>query len=194
MKLRDLQKLWGIPIVYLRECSKRYRVFSIILYSFDIVLVVALTALMYSYNINYNIYGVVLVTICLFVHFISYAKLNPDKWEAFRFYKRNSDCSIVEKSYAVDEQKLYSILNHMGYKKLKKNCSFEEYKESILSACCENTKNSYRFMKYVKKYENESGNLICLIIEKGKKKFFIDFKCEDTDTLCEEVSEGVEKE
>jgi hypothetical protein len=157
-------------------------------------LVVALTAFMYSHNISYNTYGFVLVTICLFIHFISYAKLNPDKWEAFRFYKRNSGYSIIEKSYAVDEQKLYSILYCMGYKRLKQNCSFNEYKESILSACCENTKNSYRFMKYVEKYENESGNLICFIIEKGKKKFFIDFKYEDTGTFDKEVAEDIEKE
>jgi hypothetical protein len=30
-------------------------------------------------------------------------------------------------------------------------------------------------MKYMKKYESESGNLSCLIIEKGKKQYFIDF-------------------
>ena len=31
-------------------------------------------------------------------------------------------------------------------------------------------------MKYIKKYENESGNLTCVIIEKGRKQYFIDFK------------------
>ena len=69
--------------------------------------------------------------------------------------------------------------------RLKKNCSYENYKELILSACCENIKYSKSLMKYLKKYEDESGNLTCIIIEKGKKQYFIDFKHDSCDSSAE---------
>lgn len=195
MKLNKSQTLWGIPIVHLKEHSKKYRVYSLILYTLDILLVIGLTAYMYYNNIDYNTYGFVLVSICLLFHFITYSKLNPEKWEAFQFYKKHSSYEIKEKTYSVDENKLYSILYCTGYKRLKQNRTFDEYKELILSACCENIKYSHSIMKYIKKYENESGNLTCIIIEKGKKQYFIDFKQEDTvDNVEESVSDdgGIE--
>lgn len=175
MKLKDNQTLWGIPVVHLKEHSKKYRLYSTILYILDIILVVALTLFLYYANMSYNTYGFIIVAVCLLFHFISYYKLNPEKWEAFKFYKKHSDCKIITKSYILDENKLYSLLYCIGYKRLKQNRSFDEYKELILSACCENCAYSKSLMKYMKKYESESGNLSCLIIEKGKKQYFIDF-------------------
>lgn len=175
MRLKENQALWGIPVVHLKEHSKKYRLYSTILYILDIVLVVALTLLLYYTNVSYDTYGFIIVAVCLLFHFISYYKLNPEKWEAFKFYKKYSDCKILVKSYALDENKLYSLLYCIGYKRLKQNRSFGEYKELILSACCENCSYSKSLMKYMKKYESESGNLSCLIIEKGKKQYFIDF-------------------
>lgn len=175
MRLKDNQTLWGIPVVHLKEHSKKYRLYSTILYILDIILVVALTLLLYYTNVSYNTYGFIIVAVCLLFHFVSYYKLNPEKWEAFKFYKKYSDCKIIVKSYALDENKLYSLLYCIGYKRLKQNRSFDEYKELILSACCENCSYSKSLMKYMKKYESESGNLSCLIIEKRKKQYFIDF-------------------
>ena len=175
MRLKENQTLWGIPVVHLKEHSKKYRLYSTILYALDLILVVILTLLLYYTNVSYSTYGFVIVVICLLFHFVSYYKLNPDKWEAFKFYKKYSDCKILIKSYALDENKLYSLLYCIGYKRLKQNRSFDDYKELILSVCCENCSYSKSIMKYMKKYESESGNLSCLIIEKGKKQYFIDF-------------------
>ena len=175
MRLKENQTLWGIPVVHLKEHSKKYRLYSTILYALDLILVVILTLLLYYTNVSYSTYDFVIVVICLLFHFVSYYKLNPDKWEAFKFYKKYSDCKILIKSYALDENKLYSLLYCIGYKRLKQNRSFDDYKELILSVCCENCSYSKSIMKYMKKYESESGNLSCLIIEKGKKQYFIDF-------------------
>lgn len=185
MKLKDLSALWGIPIVHLREHSKKYRLSSAILYLCDIAVVTILTAFMYQHNISYGAYGFVLVAICLIVHFVSYSKLNPDKFEAFKFYKKHLNCEVKEVSYSVNSERLYSVLYCAGYMRLKKNCSYENYKELILSACCENIKYSKSLMKYLKKYEDESGNLTCIIIEKGKKQYFIDFKHDSFDDSAE---------
>lgn len=194
MKLKECQTLWGISIVHLKEHSKRYRIFSIILYTLDILIIAGLTAFMYYNNVNYSTYGFVLVSICLLFHFIFYTKLNPEKWEAFKFYKKHISYNVIKKKYNVDENKLYSVLYCTGYKRLRQNRSFNEYKELMLSACCENIKYSRSIMKYIKKYEDESGNLTCYIIEKGKKQYFIDFEDEVENTESEDLDDdgGIE--
>lgn len=176
MKLKDCQELWGIPIVHLKEHSKKYRIYSFLLYFLDIVLMFGLTAFMYTRGVDYNTYGFVLVSVCIMFHFIIYSKLNPEKWEAFQFYKKHINCEVKEVTYEVDENKLYSVLYCTGYKRLKQNGTIDNYKELILSACCENIKYAPSIMKYIKKYESKSGNLTCIIIQKGKKQYFIDFK------------------
>lgn len=191
MRLKDYQALWGTPIVHLKEHSRKYRLYSVILYTADILLVLGLTAFMYYNNISYNSYGYILVSICLLFNLILYSKLNPEKWEAFKFYNKYSACEVKEKTYLVDENKLYSVLYCTGYKRLRQNKSFDDYKELMLSACCESIKYSGSIMKYMKKYESQSGNLTCIIIEKGRKQYFIDFKQEDGGNEDGDDNEGV---
>lgn len=184
MRLKDYKTLWGTSIVHLKAHSSKYRLNSIILYLVDIALVVILTAFMYYNHVNYRTYGFIIVALCLLFHFIIYDKLNPEKWEAFKFYKKHQSYQIKEKTYSVNDTNLYSILYCTGYKRLRQGRTFEEYKELMLSACCENIKYAHSIMKYINKYESCDGNLTCIIIEKGKKQYFIDFKEE------EEVSDG----
>ena len=193
MKLKDCKELWGIPIIHLKEHSKKYKMYACLLYFLDVVLMFGLTAFMFINGVDYNTYGFVLVSVCIMFHFIMYAKLNPEKWEAFQFYKKHISCDVREVTYDVDENKLYSVLYCTGYKRLKQNGTVDKYKELMLSACCENVKYSSSIMKFMKKYESESGNLTCFIIQKGKKQFFIDFKqsevIEDGDNFEGETSE-----
>ena len=77
MRLKDNQSLWGIPVVHLKEHSKKYRLYSTILYILDIILVVALTLLLYYTNVSYNTYGFIIVAVCLLFHFVSYYLLVP---------------------------------------------------------------------------------------------------------------------
>lgn len=175
MRLKESQTLWGIPIVHLREYSKKYRLLTLLLYLFDIIVVVGLTYYMYNKQVSYNTYGFVIVGVCLGVHFITYSFLNPEKWEAFKFYKRHLNDKLIKKTYSVDETRLYSVLYCIAYKRLRQGKSIETYKEFMLSACCENVSNSKSIMKYLRKYEAIDGNLTCYIIQHGKKEFFVGF-------------------
>jgi Ca2+/Na+ antiporter len=191
MKLKESQTLWGIPITHLKEHSKKYRLYSSLLYLLDIVLIVLLTLYMYYNNVNYQSYGFLIVVVCLFVHFTTYSFLNPDKWEAFKFYKKYSDCELITKTYDLDEEKMFSMLYCLAFKRLRQGKSFETYKELMLSACCEDTRNAKKLMKYLQKYESESGTLTCRIIIKGKSQYFIDFVNEDnTEELENNNDEG----
>jgi hypothetical protein len=190
MKLKESRTLWGIPVISLKEHSKKYRLFSTLLYIFDIIIVFGLTFYMYNNNVDFRSYGFVIVVICLFIHFTTNSFLNPDRWEAFKFYKRHSDCTMTEVTYDLDEDKIYSMLYCLSFKRLKQGKSFDTYKELMLSCCCEDTNNAKKLMKYLKKYESESGNLTCYIITKGKSQFFIDFVNENSSD--EEELEEVE--
>lgn len=204
MKLKNVETLWGTPIVHLKEHSKRYRLYLTVLYLCDIFAVVGLTAFLYLNHIDYSAYGFIIVAVALLVHFISYTSLNPDKWEAFKFYRSHQNLNVIEKTYKVNDVNLYSILYCIGYKRLKQDKTLEEYKESLLSACCENINCAKSIMKYIKKYEDESGNLTCYIIQKGKKQYFIDFKqnnitdggnndeCDNEGTTSESATESAD--
>lgn len=194
MLLKDFKALWGIPTIHLKEYSKKYRLYSAILYLADVLAVFGITAYMFNKGISYRAYGFVLLFICILFHFIFNQLLNPEKWEAFRFYKSNEKCTIVRKSYAVDANNLYSILYIVGYKRLKQNKEVEDYKELILSACCENSKYSKSIMKYLQKYENPSGNVTCFIITKGKSPYFIDFDYSEESSLKEDNNDGSSNE
>ena len=183
--LRNFKTIWGIPIIHLKEYSKKYKLYSFILYLADVISIFGLTAFMYFNNIDYRAYGFILLFVCILLHFAFNQLLSPEKWEAFKFYKNNESCDVVQKKYKVDCNNLYSILYIVGYKRLKENKDITYYKELMLSACCENVKYSKNIMKYLQKYENESGNLTCFIITRGKSQFLIDF-----DNIEEEEENG----
>ena len=189
MKLKDCSTLWGVSVVHLKEHSKKYRLYSSLLYFIDMVIIVLLTIFMYNNNVNYQSYGFVIVAVCLFVHFTSYNLLNPEKWEAFKFYKRYSNYNVATISYDLDDEKLYSILYCLAFKRLKKGKDLDTYKELVLSACCENTNNAKKIMKYLQKYESNSGTVICKILVKGKNQYFIDFDIEEVGPISEDSNE-----
>ena len=66
---------------------------------------------------------------------------------------------------------MFSVLYCLSIKRLKAEKSLEYYTELLLSLCCENNVNAKKVMKYLEKYESESGNLTCYIIEKGKSSY-----------------------
>lgn len=175
MKLKDSQTLFGVPIVHLREHSKKYRLRSSLLYVFDLLLVFGATAYMFFNNVSYEAYGFVLVAICITINFIMFFKLGVETWEVFKFFKKYSNCEVVNKKYDVTGEVLYSVLYCTGYKRLKQNLSLKEYEELMLSACCENVKYANSLMKHLAKYESESGNVECYVISKGSKQYLIDF-------------------
>lgn len=187
MFLKDSLTLWGISTLHLKEYSKKYKLWVSLLYIADILAVIILTKLMFEYGASFEDYGFILVGTCVVFHFIIFTFFNQEKWEAFKFFRKNENNKVVVKKYDVDEEKLYSVLYCTGYKRLRQNRSLDFYKELILSACCENIKYSKSIMKYLKKYENESGNLTCYIISKRNRDYFIDFVAESNEEDAKEI-------
>lgn len=175
MQLKDIDTLWGIPVVHLKEYSKKYRFWMSIVYLVDIALIFGLTAFMFYANVQYSVHGYVVVILALLVQFVAYFFLSLEKWEAFKFYKKHSKCNIYEKTYKISADQFYSILYCVGYKRLKEGKTIDDYKELCLSACCENVKYAKSIGKYLRKYEDDSGDIPCVVMHKGKAQYLIDF-------------------
>lgn len=176
MKLENLKTLWGIEIVKLREHAKKYRFRLCMLYFIDIVVVVGLTAYMFYNNIDYSTYGFIILAVGVLINLFGFSKLSSDKWDAFKFYKRHKGYEVVEKTYQLDESRLYNILYCVAFRRLSEGKTMNIYQEWIKTACTENINGSKSIMKYMRKYEDISGNVVCYIITKGKNQYFIDFK------------------
>lgn len=187
--LKDSKTIWGMPVSVLKKHSMKYRLLLSMLYLADFSVILCITAFLYYNGISYKAYGFVVVIVAIFFHFILYSCLHPEKWMAFKFYKKYSDCEIVERRYEVDASQMHSVLYCAGYKRLRSVKQVAAYKEMFLSACCEDIKFSSSLLKYLEEYASESGSLICCIISKGKKQYFIDFK-EEVENECSSVDAG----
>lgn len=189
MVLRDSTTLWGIPVTLLEEHSKKYRLWSAVLYIADLLVIFSVTAYLYYSGMSYEAYGFMVVIVGVFFHFILYQFLNPERWIAFKFYRKYANCKLVERTYDIDTEQLHSVLYCAGCKRLKAGKTFEEYKELFVSSCCEDVKFAKSLMKYMEKYSSESGRLTCVIIIKNKSNYFIDFK-EDIDYVSDDGNAG----
>lgn len=176
MLLKEQNTLWGIPSIHLKDYSKKYKRFirNSFLYTVLFSILTAIVCAVLSLNIALS--GYIVCSSCMIVFYILNERMTPQKWDAYRFYKRFSNCEIQIKTYNVTDDILYSILYCAGYKRLRQNKTLEEYKELMLSSCCEDITYSERLMSYLQKYESQEGSLRCIIIDKNKKSYFIDFE------------------
>ena len=179
MRLESLETLWGIPIIKLKEHSKKYRLYYSLLVLFDIIVISGLVYLMFIYNVTFASYFTIVILFSILINLFFNTYLNPARWKAFKFYKNNRFNKVKVVSYDINEKNFYSILYCIGYKRLKQNKTLDEYKELLLSACCEDIYYAKKVMKLLKKYENESGTLTAYIMIKGNKEYFIDYKLDD---------------
>lgn len=171
-KLKDRDTLWGNSIQSLKAYSKKYRLTAFFIYLFDILMVIGAVFFMYCNRSSVQVYIVIMISITLIVVLSIYAFLNVQQWQAYKFYRKYQNKDIHKLVVNVDAEKLYSIIYLMNYKRLKEGKSIEEYKELILSACCEDKINAKKFYQNIKKYEdNENGTLQLYVID----KYFIDF-------------------
>lgn len=193
MRLENMETLWGIPIIKLKEHSKKYRLYYSLLVLFDIVVVSGLVYLMFIYEVTFASYFTVVIFFSILINLFFNTYLNPARWEAFKFYKNNRFNKVKVVSYNINEKNFYSILYCVGYKRLKQNKTLDEYKELLLSACCEDNYYAKKVMKLLKKYENESGSLTAYIMIKGNKEYFIDYKLDDN-IIQEDESDDKEEE
>lgn len=189
LKLEDMETLWGIPVIRLKEYSKKYKFYFSLLLFCDAIIVTIIMYLMFKYSVDFYSYLLIITLLCLLINNAINYFLNPARWQAFKFFKANKNNKIKIMSYNLDEKTLYSILYCVGFKRLKQNKSFEDYKELLLSACCEDISNAKKVMKLLRKYENKSGTLIAYIMIKGNKEYFIDYKLDDKMILNEDERE-----
>lgn len=176
MILSDLETVWGIPIISLKEYAKKHRLYSIILYLFDFLLVSVLVFAMYKKGSSFQTYMFIMVLVCIFIMMLSNTYLNPIKWQAYKFYRKFKNYNVEEVYYNVDANKLFSVIYCTGYKRVKADKSMEYYQEVMLSACCEDSYYAKNLMKYLSKYKSEENiGVKVLVITKNKKQYFIDF-------------------
>lgn len=176
MVLSDINELWGIPLVYLKEYSKKYRLYNWIIYLIDALLIIGVTAFMYFKKMSFEAYGFFVVIIAVFAYLGMSKFLNMENWLVFKFYKHHQWCRVEERKYNIDSDSLYSILYCANYKRLKPNRTEQEYREVMCGACCENSKYSSKLMDFMKKYQSPSGAVTCYILIRKNKQFFIGFK------------------
>ena len=191
MKLEDLSQIWGISVVSLKEYSKSYRIKSILLYLLDILVMSSLVFIMYKQGSNFQVYIFVLILVCIVFTLWLNTVLNPNKWQAFKFYKRNRKHKVNILKININDDTLYNVLYCVGYKRLKLNKGLDFYKELILVNCCENYRNSKKVLKYLQKYISDDGDTSIYTLEvNGKDTYFIGFIEDNTESIQDVTDES----
>lgn len=178
--MKEVEELWGIPVVKLAEYGKKYKWLSVLIYIINVVSMLLAVYLMYINGSSFQVYIFVLVLICIVVIAWFNVVLSPNRWAAYRFYKIHYNDKVERKTYNVTAEQLYNVLYCSKYRRLKLGKSLDYYKDLMLSACCEDSTYSAKFMKYIDKYADESGNLSLIICRNGRKLFFINFVEEES--------------
>ena len=175
MKLENQSTIFGMKIQYLKEQCKRYRLYSCLLYVLDIIAFFLLCYLMYMENTSPQGFVIVLLLTAFAFNFVYTQVLNPHKWQTYKFYLKHKNHTVTIKNYDLDAKTMYALLYCLGCKRLKDNKSFDEYKELLLSFICEDNIYAKKLMKFLSKYESETGMTKCSIMVYKNKTYFIDF-------------------
>ena len=176
MKLSDLSTIWGIGIEDIKSENRRYNIIKFSILIVDIIFMALITFILFKFNSDFVSY---LLTMCglSFIAFFLYSYLaNPNKHRTYAFYFRYRDCELVEETFDIDASRLQSLAYCIGFKRLKPNKNMDYYEEAILNYCYDDYTNSAKFLKYLRKYSSDVGELTVYTITKGKKSYFIDFK------------------
>lgn len=193
MVLNNLEELWGVPVVKLKDYSRRYRLYSSLIFLVDAVAMSILVYFMYKYGTSFYVYTIVIVLLCLLCSLWLNVMLNPARMACYKFYRRNRNRPVRKVTFELTAENLYNILYCIGFKRLKLGKSVSAYKELFLSACSEDYYYSGKLTKYMMRYEvkdiEESKDcyITAYIMEKGKKLYFIDFisdEKENKDVEC----------
>lgn len=174
MKVKDLDTILGLSIEELKRASKRYALGVVVLYAMDIAAIIGATVYMYYRDVQYPVYGIVLAMVCFLANFVVYYMLKPELNLLYKFYKKNREQFVLGKCYHVTWQDLRDALLKVGVS-VKPDTSMEELRLMLLSSSRASLRNAYLVMKQLSRYEVESDNFRCLIVERGKKQYFVGF-------------------
>lgn len=188
MKLSEVSTIWGIPVSIIKERAKIYKKWIALMYVFDIVIVSIVTMLLFQNGMGFHWYVAIIVLFVLLCNMIITSVSNVLKYEAFKFFRYNKKCNVIEKQFSISNEQLYSVLYCVGYKRLKVSKTSHEYCDSLCSLCCEDAYNAKKIMKYLNKYEvkdTDSDNITlrCYVLKRCRKNYLVDITfCTDEDS------------
>lgn len=187
MYLKEIDTIWGTTVSSLKDYAKKYKIAQSIMWGGDIFLVLILSWILATLNAPVSVWFLSLSIVCLLFYALLLTFINPNKYNTFKFFKRNRNHLLVEKKYNIDEKKLFSVLYCTVHsKRVKTNKDMDYYMNLALNYCAEDCSFSCKFMKYLSKYEDIDGSVSVYVLEKGRKSYFIDFVSSDEASLEED--------
>lgn len=176
--MRDVKSVFGVSTITIKNQSKRYNLGLLLGVVLDVVIMALLIIRVITQPqgeiSQAPAYIIVCVVAALISNFLIANIIKNDIKEAYIFYRRNKKYKTEVRKYAVDSNKLFSVLFCSGYQRVKPDCTLDVYKEGLNNACCQNNKYSKKIMNYLSKYESDDGNLEVVVMKKGKSIYYID--------------------
>ena len=174
MKMIDLKRLCGVPIEEFKKSSIKYRIWVLAIYAIDIAAMCGLTAFMFYNYYQYQWYGVAVVVVCVAVNLFAYFRLKPGRHELFMLYKRNKAKLVMGKCYDIKWHEFYDMLVKIK-PGIKADTALADLKAEMQELCLASIKNNVRIMKALSKCEVEFSDFKCLVLEHGRKQYFLGF-------------------
>lgn len=172
MKLKDLDKVFGLSVDELKASSTMYVRWSWAVYLADALVMLCATAYMFYHGIKYQIYGIVLVIVCVLVNLVAHFKMHPERHELYKFYKKNHDQFVLGKCYGLTWSDLHEMMKRVDVT-VKSDTSMGLIIQKMIAYGCSSLKGSLYVGQRLSKYEVESGGLKCFMVERGNKTYFI---------------------
>lgn len=187
--LKDFKELWGIPLDEIKKQGKKYKTYSLVIYALDIGLIFLSGFFMFKNGSSFStcVFTTVFITILSFM--LLNIVINPEKWRAYLFYKKYKNYKVETMTLYLKEDNMKSILYCSNYKRRKNNGSTSDYKEMMISACCEDSVYAKRLGKLLSKFTINSEGMTevkTYMLEKGKSFYLIGFY-EEADEIQEDV-------
>lgn len=189
MILKDFNNIWGIPLDEVRKQGRRYKTYQWIIYILDILMTVVCGIYMFKTGASFNICVFITILITLVVFMMLSVIINPEKWRAYLFYRKNKRQEVVEMTLFVKEDNMKSMLYCSNYKRKNLKGTISDFQEVMLSACREDSIFAKRLGNLLSKFTvNDDGmvEIKAYMLKKGRKYFLLSFDDEDVKESSEE--------
>lgn len=188
MLLKEFKELWGIPLEEIKKQGKKYKIYSWLVYVIDFTMMIICGIYMFKNGSSFSncVFATIFITLLSFM--LLNIVINPERWRAYLFYKKHKSLKVVEMSLFLKADNMRSILYCSNYKRKKLNGSILDYKEFMLSACCEDSIFSRRLGTLLSKFtvnDEDMTEIKAYMLQKGKKYFLVGFKDEDVKEVSE---------
>lgn len=183
MLLREHNNIWGIPLEDIKKQGRKYKLYSTLIYIFNFLLIVFSGVYMFKNGSSFSTCVFATIFIALLSFMFLNLMINPVKWRAYLFFKKYRNYKIVEVSLLLKPEDMKNMLYCSNYKRKKDNGTISDYKELMLSACCEDSIFSKRLGNLLYKFNIEEDNgtteVKAYMIAKRKNYYLIGFEMVD---------------